>query len=276
VTDTSPTIRHRELDTRLRRLHNGLGLTVKEVGEKLPCSATKINGIKIGACRLSLSDVRDLCKPYDVNELSTAELMKLAKMTGEQDWRSQYGDLKLDPYIGLEQGAASISCFSMHYVPAPQTEKHNHEMTKVIEPKMDPVAHKQRFKARPRRQQLLEQEMCPQYHTLLDETGLGHRIGDPAVMATQQDKILKLGRDGKATVQVIPFEIGAHAAQDSNFVLLELQDSRPVVPVEGLTTNLYHERDSHRYRGAVEYLRDEALSSRDSFITEAQKNYASK
>jgi transcriptional regulator with XRE-family HTH domain len=276
VTDTSPTIRHRELGTRLRQLRNGLGLTFKEVREKLLCSATKISRIETGACRPSLSDVRDLYKLYDVNELGTAELMKLAKMTREQGWRSLYSDLKLGPYIGLEQGAASISCFSVYYVPALKAKKHNYEMPKAIETKMDPEVHKQKVKAQPRRQQLLKQEMCPQYHTLLDETGLGHRIGDPAVMATQQDKILNLGRDGKATLQVIPLEIGVHTAQDSNFVLLELQDPRPVAPVEGLATNLYHGRDGHRCREAVEYLCAEALSSRDSFIAEAQENYASK
>jgi Domain of unknown function (DUF5753) len=113
---------------------------------------------------------------------------------------------------------------------------------------------------------------------LLDEAVLRRRVGGPAVMADQLGKILKLEREGKATVQVIPFEVGAHASQDSNFVFLEFQEASPVVFVELLSTNLYQERisDLDRYREAVDYLRDEALSPRDSvaLIAEVQKNYA--
>ena len=108
--------------------------------------------------------------------------------------------------------------------------------------------------------------------------GLRRRVGGPAVMVDQLDKILKLEREGKATPQVIPFEVGAHAAQDGNFVLLEFQESSPVVFVEGLTTNLYLERDSdlYRYREAMDYLRDAARIPRDSvaLIAEVQKSYA--
>ena len=46
--------------------------------------------------------------------------------------------------------------------------------------------------------------------------------------------------EGKVTVQVIPFNVGAHAAQDSNFVLFDFEsdaNQSPVVFVEGLTFN---------------------------------------
>jgi len=276
---TSPTLRQRELGTRLRQLRNGKSLTVEEVGDNLLCSATKISRIETGQRRASLRDVRDLCRLYGVSEPDTADLMELAKMAREPGWWSQYTDLNLDPYIGLEQDASSITCFSSYYVPALlQTEDYAHEIIRVIARKMDPEVHKQRVEARLRRQQRLEQDDRPRYRALLDEAVLRRRVGGPAVMAGQLGKILKLEREGKATVQVIPFEVGAHAAQDSNFVLLEFQDSPPVVFVELLSTNLYQERrsDLARYSEAVEYLRDEALSPRDSvaLIAEVQKNYA--
>ena len=43
-------------------------------------------------------------------------------------------------------------------------------------------------------------------------------------MVTQLDKVLETERGGKATVQVIPFDVGAHAAQDSNFVLFDFDE----------------------------------------------------
>jgi hypothetical protein len=98
-------------------------------------------------------------------------------------------------------------------------------------------------------------------------------------MVAQLDKVLEMERDGKATVQVIPFDVGAHAAQDSNFVLFDFDESLPsVVFVEGLINHQFQERkgDLDRYREAVEYLRDSALSPRDSVlrITEMRKVYA--
>jgi Domain of unknown function (DUF5753) len=87
-------------------------------------------------------------------------------------------------------------------------------------------------------------------------------------MAAQLDKVLEAERESKVTVQVIPFSVGAHAAQDSNFVLFEFDDVTlpPVVFVEGLTSHQYYERyaDTARYRETIEYLRDSAMNPRSS------------
>jgi hypothetical protein len=120
-----------------------------------------------------------------------------------------------------------------------------------------------------RRQQLLPQDNRPRYRVLLDEAVLHRPIGGSAVMAAQLDRVLEAERQGLVTVHVIPFDVGAHAAQDSNFVLIEFDDDSnlsPVVFVEGLQANQYLERkaDITRYREALEYLRDSALSPRDS------------
>jgi transcriptional regulator with XRE-family HTH domain len=282
VTGASPTVRQRELGTRLRRLRTEMGLTVEDVGEKLLCSATKISRMETGARRPSLRDVRDLCGIYGVDERTSAELMDLARKAREQGWWNQYDDLKLDPYIGLEQEATSITSYTMYYIPALlQTEDYARAIIKGIAPKIDPKIHQQRVEARLRRQQLLAQDKPPRYRVLLDEAVLLRRVGGSAIMAAQLDKVLELEMDGKATVQVIPFDVGAHAAQDSNFVLFDFDDPdlSSVVFVEGLINHQYQERkaDLDRYREAIESLRDSALSPRDSVlrIAEMQRAYAS-
>ena len=122
---TSPTVRQRELGTRLRVLRVDRGMTVEEVAEKLLCSATKISRLETGARRPSLRDVRDLCQLYDIDESTSADLMALARQAREQGWWAQYEDLKLDPYIGLEQEAISITSYTMFYFPALlQTEEY--------------------------------------------------------------------------------------------------------------------------------------------------------
>ncbi len=279
MTTPSPTVRQRELGTRLRELRNALDMTIEEVAERLLCSPTKISRAETGTRRATLRDVRDLSKLYGVSDAETAELMELAKMAREQGWWTQYSDLKLDPYIGLEQDAAAITCFMMYCLPALlQTEAYARTIIKATAPKMDSKILDQRVEARLRRQQLLAQDNPPRYRVLLDEAVLHRRVGGAAVMADQLGKILTLERESRTTVQVIPFDVGAYAASDSNFVLLEFREAMsPVIFLEGLTNHQYLERasDLDRYREALEYLRDSALSPRASVerIQEIQERY---
>ncbi len=270
VAESSPTVRQRELGTRLRQMRNERGMTVEEVAASLLCSATKISRLETGSRRPSLRDVRDLCTLYDVDDPTSAGLMRLAREAREQGWWTRYEDLKLDPYIGLEQAATSITSYSMHYVPALlQTEDYARLAIKGLNPKIDPDVHHQHVEARLRRQRLLRRERPPRYRVLIDEAVLHRAVGGAAVMMNQLDALLEAERLDAAAIQVIPFGSGAGASQDSNFVLLEFeenQDLGPVVFVEGLAADQYLERqpDISRYREAVEYLRDSALGPRDS------------
>ena len=267
---TSPTIRQRELGKRLRQLRNEHGLTVEEVAEKLLCSTTKISRLETGARRPSPRDVRDLCELYQVDEPTKVELMSLTQGAREQVWWTQYEDLQLDPYLGLEEAARAITSYTTYYLPALlQTAEYTQAVIKTIAPKMDPDIFRQRVEVRMRRQEVLDGDNPPRYRVLLDEAVLHRRIGGAGVMSAQLDKVLKIAQLGKATIQIIPFSIGVLAAQDSNFVLLEFDEDStisPIVFVEGLTGNQYFERTLHivRYREAIDYLRDSALSPRDS------------
>jgi transcriptional regulator with XRE-family HTH domain len=240
---------------------------VEDVGEKLLCSATKISRLETGARRPSLRDVRDLCALYGVDEAASAELMSLARGAREKVWWTEYEDLNLNPYLGFEQDAIAITSFTAYFFPALlQTEEYARAIINAIAPKMDPKIFEDRVNARMRRQQVLEKDSPPRYRVLLDEGVLQRRVGGPAVMAAQLDRVLDVTYRNKATIQVVPFDVGAHAAQDSNFILFEFAENSPVAFVEGLTGNRYQDRraDIDRYREAIEYLRDSALSPRDS------------
>jgi hypothetical protein len=163
-----------------------------------------------------------------------------------------------------------------------QTADYARAVIKAIAPKMAPEITQQRVEARMRRQQLLEDDDPPRYRVLLDESVLHRRVVGPAVMSAQLDKVLDAQRRGKATIQIIPFDIGAYAGADGNFVLLEFDaDSglSPFVFVEGLSSNKYLERDADvaRYGETIDYLHNLALTPRESMrlITEIQRIYAS-
>jgi transcriptional regulator with XRE-family HTH domain len=270
MAEGSPTIRQRELGIRLRKFREAEGLTVNEVAEKLLCSATKISRAETGARRPTLRDVRDLCQIYNVDADTSEELMQLARQAREPGWWAEFSDLDLEPFIGLEQDAIAITCFGMYFVPALlQIEDYAREIIKAIAPKIDPDVLEHRVKARMLRRRLLESPKPTRYRALIDEAVLHRQVGGPSVMKAQVDNILSVVHEERATVQVVPFEIGGYAAIDSNFDYLEFEGDSPLtgsVYVEGLVKNSIFDRPSElkRYSEALEYLRDAALSPRDS------------
>ena len=281
MTGTSPTARQRELGTRLRGLRNEHNLTVEDVAERLLCSATKISRLETGARRPSLRDVRDLCGIYEVDASTSAELMSLAKEARAAGWWTQYDDLNLDPLIGLEDAASTITCYSMFYMPGLlQTREYAQGIISIVAPKMDPHVIQQRVDARLRRQQLLSRDSGPRYNVLLDENVIRRGVGDPELIAAQLEKVLDTINAGRAVVQVIPFSAGAYATADGYFVLLEFEgraDLWPVVYIEGLAGNQYLDRkgDIERYRECIDYLKARALSPQESesLIAKARADY---
>lgn len=281
MVEANPTVRQRQLGARLRQLRTGLGRTVEDVAGELLCHATKISRLETGARPANLRDVRDLCRIYGVSEQETQALMDLARQAREPGWWTQYEDLDLSPYIGFEQDATAITSFSMYWVPALlQTPDYARAIITGIARKIDPAILQQRLDVRLRRQQLLDQPKPPRYRALLDEAVLHRQVGGASVMGEQLGKVLQLVQEEKVTIQVIPFEAGAHASADSNFEFLEFGDKAlpSIVFVEGIYSNLYQERPAEvtRYREAIEYLRDESLTPRESvnLITNIRKLHA--
>lgn len=265
----NPTVRQREVGTRLRQQRNKLGLTVEEVAQQLLCSATKISRIETGVRRASLRDVRDLCQIYRLDELNTAELMELAREARQPGWWAQYTDLNLTTYLGLEDEAVAITAFSMYSVPALlQTIEYAEALATIFAAKIDPEILNLRIEALAKRQEILERDTPPRYRALLDEAVLHRQVGGRSIMAVQLSRILDLAHAGQITAQVIPFGVGAHGSVDSNFELFEFSKDTltPVVFVQGLVSNLYQERTAEieRYREAADYLRDVALNPRES------------
>jgi transcriptional regulator with XRE-family HTH domain len=262
-----PNVHQRELGAHLRQLRHGRGLTVDDVARELLCSATKISRIETGARAASLRDVRDLCRIYGVAD--PTDLMDLAKRAREPGWWTRFEDLGLGPYIGLEQEATAIKLFSMYFVPGLlQTADYARAIITGIAPKMESKILDQRIEARMRRQQVLEREDPPRFEVLLDEAVLHRQVGGPDVMAAQLDRILQRVREQKASVRVIPFTAGAHGSVDSNFVFFDFADASipNMIFIEGLSDNIYRQRPAEleRYLEALKYLRNAALSPRDS------------
>lgn len=270
MADLSPTVRQRELGLRLRELRTGKGMTVEAVAKELLCSPTKISRAETGVRRATLRDVRDLCRVYEVDPATSAELMELARDAYQRGWWNKYDDLKITPLIGVEQSASAITSFGMYFFPALlQSADYARAIIKGIAPKIEDKILEGRVAARMERQQkVFDGPRPPKHRVVLDEAVLRRHIGGPAVMRAQLEQVLTAMRDDRTTVQVIPYTVGAYGANDSNFTYMEFAGTQlpNLVFVETLVSQLYIERpdEVERYSEALDYLRDAALNRRDS------------
>jgi transcriptional regulator with XRE-family HTH domain len=266
---TSPTLRRRELGFLLRKLRTDRGLSVDEVTARLLFSATKISRLETGRAGASPRDIRDLCDLYQVIDPAERErLMALAREGKQRAWWQEY-DLPYATYVGLEAEAASISDYKSDVVSGLlQVEGYARSMYQAAVPRLDRVAIDQRVEARLKRQALLTQGGRPRFHYILDEGALHRRVGGPAVMRAQLERIIEVASLPNVTLQLIPLDIGAHPAMDSTFAIVEFEEPmvNDVVYVEGLVGNIYleHLAELERYREIFFRLHAMASSPQDS------------
>jgi len=266
----SPVIRRRELGALLRVLRTESGKTVEEVAESLLVSSSKISRLETGQRGASPRDIRDLCELYRVTDPAQREhLAALAREGRGQAWWQPY-DLPYATYVGLEAAATQISDFEPGVFPGLlQIPEYSRAIHEAGMPRLSPGALDTRLDERHRRQTILTRRdpPPPSLRAVMDEAVLHRVVGSPTVMRGQIARVMEARELPNVTVQVLPFDAGAHPALDSTFILLEFPDPIPgVVYVEGLVGQLYLERaqDLERYKKVFERLCTVSLNRQKS------------
>jgi transcriptional regulator with XRE-family HTH domain len=264
----SPTVRRRELGALLRKLRTENGLTVEQAAERLMVSASKLSRMETGHGIATPRDIRDLCDLYGVTDEAERERMKnLAAEAKQHAWWQSY-DLGYATYVGLEAEAVAISAFQSSVVHGlMQTADYARAGHEASMPRLSPDQIDLQIEAKLTRQRILARDNPPHFAVVLDEAALHRMAGGRQVMAVQLTKILQTSATPNVTVQVLPFELGAHPALESNFTILDLPDPAPdVVFVEGMIGSTYLERaeDLKRYHEVFCRLQSMALNPKDT------------
>lgn len=264
----SPTVRRRELGALLRGLRLDRSMTVDQVAEQLLCSPSKVSRMETGQRGATLRDVRDLCDLYGVTGKKERErLMDLAREGKQPGWWQGYA-LPYNTYVGLEQEAASIRIYNSAAVPGLlQTSSYTRAIHAVDVIQFPDDVIEQRVNERQARQQRLTGPNPPAVEIILDEAVLCRPVGGPSAMREQLDRIAAVAEYPNVTLRVLPFNVGAHPALESDFTILTFDgQAASVVYVEGLSGHMYLERpaDIERYQAVFESLRAMALTPGDS------------
>ncbi|MDR3082571.1 MAG: helix-turn-helix transcriptional regulator [Streptomyces sp.] len=271
ASNVNPTVRRRRLGQELRRLRELKGMTAEEVAERLLVSQSKISRLENGRRSISQRDVRDLCGVYEVEDQRVVDsLMEMARDSRQQGWWHAFGDIPYSVYIGLETDAESLRVYEPQIVTGLlQTRAYAEALIQGALPETSPADIDKRVEVRIRRQQRIAAENNPlRLWVVLDEAALRRVVGNREVMREQLDHLADMSRLPHVTVQVLPFDVGAHPGLNGQYAILEFADAADssVVYLEGVTSDLYLEKahDVQKYAVMYEHLRAQALNVEDS------------
>ncbi|GGW37711.1 MULTISPECIES: helix-turn-helix domain-containing protein [Streptomyces] len=282
TSNVNPTVRRRRLGQELRKLREDKGMTAEQVADRLLVSQSKISRLENGRRSISQRDVRDLCGVYEVEDQRIVDsLMQMAKDSRQQGWWHAFGDVPYSVYIGLETDAASLRVYDPQVVPGLlQTRQYAETLISGALPETAPTEIEKRVQVRMRRQERISAPENPlRLWTVMDEAALCRIVGDKSLMRDQLDHLVEQSRLPHVTVQVIPFDMGAHPGLNGQYAILEFPDAADssVVYIEGVTSDLYLEKpnDVQKYSVMYEHLRAQALNVDQSrqFIADIAKKY---
>ncbi len=243
---SGPTVPRIALGTRLRRLREASNLTTAQAAEAIRATHSKISRLERGRTAARPRDVADLLSLYGVtDEAEREKLLALTRAASTQGWWQQYSDILprwLELYIGLEKAASVIRTYEVQFVHGlMQTEDYARAVILISKASASAEEVERRVSLRMQRQQLLTQPRAPELWAVLDEAALCRSPDGPDVMRAQLRHLLLLTDLPNVTLQIVPFDVGPHAAAGGPFTILRFPepDLPDVVYLEQLNSALY-------------------------------------
>lgn len=277
-----PTTASRALGRELARLRGRAKMTItaaSKVVETSPPTMRRLeDGVKVKITNLWINALSDAygCDEKERKMLFAlaAEVLEASKSGGS--WWRAYADTIGDfsQYISLESAANSLTTWASALTPGLlQASDYRREIAWVQNPSWSHDEVERSVEVAERRQERLKDPKF-RVEVILAEAVLRNRIGSPAVMAAQLEKLIEISEMPGNSVRVVPFAtpnpIGSYSGR---FTLLEFPDleqtrmsAPPVVYVEEFTGDLFLEREVEiwQYREALERIKRVALTTTET------------
>ena len=241
-----PTVQRMLVGAKLRRLRTDLGLTRDHAGQAIRASEWKIHRLENGQVGFKDRDIIDLLGLYQVTDpAEVAEFLTLAREANTPGWWQHYGDVLptwFRTYVDLEQAATLIRTYEGQFVPGLlQTDDYMRAVVRGAHLEESGEEVGRRVRLRMARQTLLTREAAPRLWAVVDEAALRRPVGGREVMRGQLERLIEATKLANVTLQVLPFDRGAHPAMVGSFAVLRFpeQELPDVVYLEHLTSALY-------------------------------------
>ncbi|MFD7016684.1 helix-turn-helix domain-containing protein [Streptomyces sp. NPDC059928] len=278
-----PTTRRRQLGVRLLALRDARGWSAEEAGERAGVSKATVSRYERAKGNVRWNQVDQLCRAYEAPDEEREALVELAKNSKATEawWVPLAGKLpdQMRMLLAMENEAPSIAHHSLGVVPGLlQTKGYAQGIKATPGNTFEPQDLQDYLQMRMLRQRILDREVPPTYHVILDEAVLRRVVGGAEIMAAQLDHLIARGQEPSISIQVLPFSAGAYSAALSTFIVFGGPDpSLDVVFLENQAGSLFLEDRPalDEYTAAMTFLRQEALDTTSSaeFIAEVSKEY---
>ncbi|MGQ4416879.1 Scr1 family TA system antitoxin-like transcriptional regulator [Streptomyces sp. SAS_269] len=231
---------------RVRRLRTAAGLTQAELGAQTHVVSTRITQIeRASGAKPTLELARALDAVLGADNL-LVDLWPYVYREAFPDWSRAF--------MAHSERAVSIGQYAAHLVPGLlQTEEYARAVLSVGTTLSSEEQLEERLTARMGRQERLRSADRPQLWVVLDEAVLRRPVGGRAVMCEQLERLLEVAAEPHITLQVLPFDQGAHDAMGGSLTILALPGGSEVAYTEGAHYGQLIEEPSEIERFALTY-----------------------
>jgi transcriptional regulator with XRE-family HTH domain len=260
-------VRLRRLAAEIRRLREAAELTQEEVSERTGKDRSTLYRLESAQQRPQRATLIQLLDLYGASQEQRTELLTLLREAGQLGWMQPLrADLPpvYSDYIGFESEARSISNYESLYIPGLlQTEEYCRAVICGTLPYASAEEVETRVRARLERQALLSGDDPRRLWTIMDEAAVRRIVGGRQVMRDQLLRLQEAATWPNVTVQLVPYEAGAHPGMPGAFIVLEFPDpiDQSLVYTESLAGGLFLEDDLEirRYILLFDHLRAAAM-----------------
>lgn len=246
MSNDSPAVARRRVRLALRRKREARGLTQTQVADQMEWSLSKVMRIESGEVTIAPNDLRFLLDFLGVSGPEEKQLLVEAAKLSRQRSAMPTGWWDEEPFrdemttamrqlVRYETQATAIRYFYALVVPgqlqipayakAVMENYRGYPSEGGVEMTDAKVAT--RIEARERRhRQLLERKDAPTIYVLLDESVMLRRIGGPEVLGQQLAELLRLVRQRRLVVRIVPFDHPVPFPVLGTYELLYLGDDK--------------------------------------------------
>lgn len=263
-----PTPRRRQLGVVLRQLREERGWTGEEAARRLGYrSAGTVSKIEKGIQGVTIQQLPNVFQVYGIDDLELQDSLRdLVRRAREPDWWQRYEGVVDDPlgdYLTQVELASTLFCWNPTAVPgllqtngyaravveASRVWKTTDDINHFVDLRME---HQAKMAARTPPLKIW---------AVIPEGVLRQEVGGRPGMREQVQHLAALAADEpNVTIQVLPFNAGAHAGMDGPFLHMTFAAGPDVIVIESMRASLHmNQADSvEQYRTTGDLLKSDA------------------
>ena len=225
----------RSFGRQVQALRMRRGLSKAELGAELNYSQSQIGSIEIGR-RVMQSDAIDRA---DAVLDAGGVLIAMKEQVERAGFPKFFRDARR-----YEGQAVELHAYDNQVINGLlQTEDYARTVLRMRRPRTGGDLIEQQVVSRLARQDIFERNPLPDLSFVLEEAVLRRTFRNPAMMRAQWQRLLDVGRQNVAEIQIMPTDCDDHAGLSGPFKLMEIEDGRRVgyVEVQGVS-RLHTER----------------------------------